>query len=343
MPARRPSAIALQDAALTFVKGALIGVANIIPGVSGGTFALILGIFDRLVAALHALGPQTAHAILAALHGRAPGGRLAPLRDEWRRIDGTFLVVLGAGAVAAILAGAFLLEFLLARHPGPTLAFFVGLILPSLVIPWRMMGRPGLHLLAAPFGIALTVGVSLAVPGALDGIDHPLVAAAAGALAVSAMILPGISGSYVLLVLGQYQLVLTRLTGFQRGLAEGRLDVAALVWLLSLAAGMVVGLLLFARLLHWLLRRARGATLAFLLGLLLGSLWVLWPFKELDEGAVVRDRSGEVKLELRIATAPNRLPRDGRELAAALASLGAGLAGSALLIRLGREQDATAP
>ncbi len=338
---------AALDVPHTLVKGALIGIANIIPGVSGGTFALILGIFDRMVAAIHSIGPRTAGAVLAAARG-GPAGRLAPLRAEWRRIDGAFLALLASGALAAILAGAFAIEYLLARHHTPTLAFFIGLILPSLAIPWRMMDRRGVRLLAVLPGIALTVGLSLMFPGALDGSDHPLIAALSGALAVSAMILPGISGSYVLLVLGQYQNVIGKLTGLQRGLAEGRLDFPALFWLLMLAGGMVVGLLLFARLLHWLLARARSTTLAFLIGLLLGSLWVLWPFKEVDRGALVRDRHGEVKLEVRIATAPNRLPQDAREIAWAAGAFVLGLAGSAGMIRIGstgdgsRDRDQTA-
>ena len=187
-------------------------------------------------------------------------------------------------------------------------------------------------------GAALTIGVSLLMPEGAAGSDHLAVAAGTGALAVSAMILPGISGSYVMLVLGQYQNVLDKLTRIQIGLAAGRFEGAAFLWLASLGAGIVIGLLLFARLLNFLLRRFRSATMAFLIGLLLGSLWVLWPFKTIEAGTEVTGRSGEVKEEIRIATAPNRLPASGGEAAAAAGALAAGLVGSAGMIAMGRRK-----
>lgn len=323
----------------TLIEGLLIGIANIIPGVSGGTFALILGIFDRLIGAINAIGPSTLTALFGLIRGGfGPQARKAFSR-EWRRVDGTFLVLLGAGAVAAIASCSFLIDFLLKRHYSPTLAFFVGLILPSISIPWSMMKRRGARLLWALPGIALTLGVTLIMPDAAAGSDNLALAFASGAIAISAMILPGISGSYVLLVMGQYQNLLTKLTGFQRSLAEGRLDLAALTWLACLALGLGVGILLFARLLHYLLEHHHSATMAFLIGLLLGSLWVLWPYKQIGAGAAVVGRGGEVKQEIRIATAPNRLPEGLGELALGAGALGAGLVGSAGLIALGKRRE----
>ncbi|MBN1826946.1 MAG: DUF368 domain-containing protein [Candidatus Eisenbacteria bacterium] len=323
---------------LTLIKGGLIGVANIIPGVSGGTFALILGIFDRMVAALNALGVETVRVLFRLVAGGFRAERRRETAAELRRVDAFFLALLVVGAVVVILFSSFLIDYLLREHWSPTLAFFIGLILPSILVPWAMMDRRGAVLLWALPGAALTVGVSLAMPENAAGSDHLAVAAGTGALAVSAMILPGISGSYVMLVLGQYQNVLGKLTRLQIGLAAGRFEGAAALWLFSLGAGIVVGLLLFARLLNFLLRRFRSATMAFLIGLLIGSLWVLWPFKTIDAGATVTGRSGEVKEEIRIATAPNRLPRSGGEAAAAGGALLAGLLGSAGMIRMGRRK-----
>ena len=153
------------------------------------------------------------------------------------------------------------------------------------------------------------------------------------------MILPGLSGSYVLLVMGQYQNVLDKLTGLQRDLANGSINTPALIWLLTLGVGLVVGIVLFARLLHFLLENFRSATMAFLIGLLLGSLWVLWPFKDVASGAEVADRSGEVKLEIKIATAPNRLPAGLGEAGVAGGAFLAGLVGSAGLIALGKKRE----
>ena len=323
---------------MTFIDGVLIGIANIIPGVSGGTFALILGIFDRLVGAINSLSPRSARLLLTALARRFDADSRRELGAEWRRLDASFLLLLGVGAVAAILSCSFLIDYLLKVHYSPTLAFFIGLILPSVWIPWSMMEQRGTRLAWALPGVALTLGVSLVAPGAGGGTDNLLVAFLAGAVAISAMILPGISGSYVLLVIGQYQVMLNKLTGFQRGLAEGRIDFGALAWLLSLVAGLAVGIVLFARLLNYLLEHRRSATMAFLIGLLFGSLWVLWPFKQIDAGAAITGRDGEVKQEIRIATAPNRLPATGSELALAVAALSAGLLGSGGLIALGRRR-----
>ncbi|MFH1278746.1 MAG: DUF368 domain-containing protein [Candidatus Eisenbacteria bacterium] len=325
-----------ESALLTLLKGGLIGVANIIPGVSGGTFALILGVFDRLVGALNRLGAGTVRVFFRALVAGFRGERRRELMEELRRVDAAFLALLLAGAGVVILASSFLIDYLLREQYSPTLAFFVGLILPSVAVPWGMMGRKrGAALLWAVPGVALTVGVSLAMPDKGAGSENPLVAIGTGAIAVSAMILPGISGSFVMLVMGQYQNVLAQLTSLQIGLAEGRVEWGAGLWLGCLAVGFVIGLLVFARLLRFLLVRFRSATMAFLIGLLAGSLWVLWPFKEIGAGAEVTDHSGEVKEEVRIATAPNRLPENVRETAVPLAALAAGLVGSAGMIRLG--------
>jgi putative membrane protein len=323
---------------ITLIKGGLIGIANIIPGVSGGTFALILGIFDRMVGALNAIGLKTIKAGLKLITGLHRTAARQGFVAEMRRIDAPFLILLVLGALAAIFSSSFLIDYLLREQYSPTLAFFVGLILPSIAVPFGMMDRRGLALLWVVPGIALTVGVSMAMPEGTAGSDNPLIAAGTGALAISAMILPGISGSYVMLVLGQYQNVLVKLTGLQRGIAAGSIDFEALVWLAALGIGMVVGLLVFARLLTFLLRRFKSATMAFLIGLLVGSLWVLWPFKEIDSGAEVTDRGGEVKQDILIATAPNRLPRDWREGLVGLGAFVGGLAGSAGLIALGKRR-----
>ncbi len=321
-----------------FIKGALVGIANIIPGVSGGTFALILGIFDRIIEAINGIGAGTIKILFQFIGSGFRGEGRKRFVGEWKRLDATFLVLLALSAVVAILSSSFLIDYLLKAHYSPTLAFFIGLILPSVAIPWAMMDRRGMLLLWAIPGIALTMGVSLVIPDSAAGSNSLLLSFLTGAIAISAMILPGLSGSYVMLVMGQYQNVLNKLTSLQRGLAHGQTDMEAIVWLATLAVGMVVGIILFARLLNFLLAKSRSATMAFLIGLLIGSLWVLWPFKEIDAGAQIQDRHGEVKEEVKIATAPNRLPKTaGEGLLATVAFVG-GLAGSAGLIVMGRRR-----
>ncbi|MDJ0763122.1 MAG: DUF368 domain-containing protein [Myxococcota bacterium] len=323
---------------ITVAKGVFIGIANIIPGVSGGTFALILGVFDRMVAALNALGPRTIKAVIECGLDRFRKAGRQSIIAEWQRIDGTFLLLLFAGMIAAISFSSFLIDYLLKYHVAPTLAFFIGLILPSIAIPWAMMKRRGLTVLWVVPGVALTLGVSLIMPDSGTGSDNLALALLTGAITVSAMILPGLSGSYVMLVMGQYQNVITKLTGLQRGLAHGQIDVGAVLWLGALAVGIGIGMLLFARLLNFLLARFRSATMAFLIGLLLGSLWVLWPFKDVASGAEVVDRQGEVKEEVKIATADNRMPQTSTEGLIGGGSLVAGLVCSGGLIAMGRRR-----
>ena len=263
-----------------FAKGLLIGVANIIPGVSGGTFALLLGIYERLVGAVRAVNLGTLRRVPGLFS--APGREI--FRREWRRIDGTFLVVLGAGAAAAILASSSPIKYLLARHPAPTLAFFTGLILPSMAVPYGLMKRRGpAEAGLALAGAALVVGISFLNAGAGGSASWPVMFLCA-VLAVSAMVLPGISGSFLLLVLGQYGHVIGALDSLNSwaagGFAPREFPLAAAGLLGTFGAGAVVGLAAFTRLLAWLLKRFHSRTMGFLTGLIAGSLWTLWPFKD---------------------------------------------------------------
>ena len=328
-----------DSAVVTVVKGGLVGVANIIPGVSGGTFALILGIFDRLIGALNALNVGTIKVVLGLLASGFKKEARDALVEEWRRLDLTFLVLLMVGVLISILSASFLIKYLLAHHYSPTLAFFVGLILPSIAIPWGMLKQKGIVLLWAVPGIVLTVGVSLVMPDSSAGMDNLLFAFGTGAIAISAMILPGLSGSYVMLVMGQYQNVLNKLTDLQLGLAKGSIDFGAVAWLAMLTIGMGVGIILFARLLHFLLKRYPSATMAFLIGLLIGSLYVLWPFKDIESGATVTGRDGEVKTNVQIATASNRLPENASEGLLGGGAFVAGLIGSAGMLVIGRRKE----
>jgi putative membrane protein len=202
-----------------------------------------------------------------------------------------------------------------------------------------MMEKRGWRLALIIPGIALTAGIAMIMPDNSAGNDNPFVAAGAGAIAISAMILPGISGSFVLLVMGQYQNFIAKITLFLSELGKGHIDITALIWLTAFALGMGVGILAFSRLLAMLLKKARSATMAFLIGLLLGSLFVLWPFKDLSQGAQVKDRHGEIKQDVQLATADNRLPISATEGVGAALALLAGLGGSAGLISLGKKHE----
>ena len=318
---------------LQLLNGFLIGIANVIPGVSGGTFLLVLGIFDRLVESLKSIDLRTLRAVLGLPVGlfRAPARRA--FAEEWRRIDAAFLGLLAGGAMAAIVSCAWILDYLLTEHPSETLAFFVGLILPSLAVPWRMMDKRGpAQLFWIVPGAALTVAVSLAHVATGEGAPPALLVFAGGIVAVSAMILPGVSGSFCLLVLGLYQPTLRHIKEMVHAPTLESVRFLAL-----LGAGIAVGFVTFTRIMSGLLRRFRSATLAFLIGLILGSFWVLWPVKDFEAAPA---EAAHMKHKIRIATAPNRLPGDregdgGLCLRLALAAL-AGAAGAMGMNRLGR-------
>ena len=276
------------------VKGFLIGLANIIPGVSGGTFALILGIYERLIRALHNIGAKTAQRLLAAVTLKKTAISNAVL--ELRRIDFGFLVLLGIGAVIAVVATSKLMIYLLNEQHDPTYGFFSGLILASIAIPAKLLkGFGWKELLALIAATILTIGLSMSVgeknlekqqhKQSLEAKESSEVASndavvisrfsagklahlfLSGAFATSAMILPGISGAFVLLLFGSYFDILTAINNRD------------LFVLLIFAAGCGIGLLAFTRLLNYVFEHFYSLTISFLIGLMIGSLYGLWPFR----------------------------------------------------------------
>lgn len=232
-----------------------MGLADLVPGVSGGTIAFISGIYDELVATIAGLDRR----LLGALRERGVLG-------AWQAGNLGFLAVLLAGIGTSVFAFAGLLHWLLANRPAELWAFFFGLVAASVVLVGRRVAdrRAGIWALAAAGAVLAAVITSLPP---LVRSDAPLLLAAAAAVAACAMILPGISGSFILLILGAYGPVLAAL---------GNLDLLRLA---AVGLGIVVGLLTFSRALRRLLARHRTPTLAVLTGFLLGSLNALWPWK----------------------------------------------------------------
>ena len=299
----------------TLVQGALVGIANIIPGVSGGTFALVLGIYEWLLAAIGAFGLATLRATAQLFAAPGSPERRGAFVREMKRIDLLWLALLAVGAAVAILASSRLIAWLLEAHRAPTLAFFVGLIIPSIAVPWRLLERRSWpEALACLAGLAGLVALTLLPAATVAGGPGWLGLFLGGALAISAMILPGVSGSFLLMILGQYKAVLDAINGFD------------LVRLGLFALGCVAGLLAFVRLLNLLLRRFHSVTIAFLIGLILGSLWVLWPFKQVAPDA-------------KIITGSNIWPPAlTAEVGWAVGALALGLVGSAGVMWLGRQR-----
>lgn len=248
---------AVREAVGLVVRGLAIGAADLVPGVSGGTVALVTGIYSRLI---------TAVGTGARGFGRLLRGDLGGTRRAFRSVDWRFLIPVAAGAVVSVAALARVVEGLLADHPVRTAAVFFGLIAGAIVVAWWLIRTPAVVHVA----LAAILGAAAFVLFGLRGaaIDDPAwyVFAAAGALAICAFILPGVSGSFLLLAIGMYQQVLGTVTDLRIGA------------LLSFAAGAAVGLGAFSRLLEWLLDRYHDAVVAAMIGLMIGSFRILWPW-----------------------------------------------------------------
>lgn len=245
----------LQDKLLVFLKGMAMGVADSVPGVSGGTIAVMAGIYEELIHSLKNLSPLA----LWEFRKQGPTG-------FWRSINGSFLLSLLLGIVSALFLSANTVLYLLETHYPQLMAFFCGLVLASTFFLRRQVRR--WRFLESAFllmGMALTLLIAFINP--LAGQTGYAYLFLCGAIAISAMILPGISGAFILLLLGVYDYVLTALRA---------LDVGIIV---VFAAGCATGLLSFSHLLSWTFRHYREQTYAFLTGMLLASTVVLWPWK----------------------------------------------------------------
>lgn len=240
---------------LLFAKGIAMGAADVVPGVSGGTVAFISGIYDELLRSI---------ASVPAALGMLLRGRVLA---AWQAANATFLLVLLAGILTSVLSLARLITFLLAVHPIPVWSFFFGLILVSSHLVAREIQRWNWsRFVSFVMGAAFAYWITVASP-VQWGTDS-LSIFFAGSIAICAMILPGISGSFILLLLGLYPFILGAVKG---------LDINVLM---LFSSGCLVGIVSFAGLLRWLLVRWRDLTLALLTGLMLGSLNKLWPWKE---------------------------------------------------------------
>jgi putative membrane protein len=257
------SAKTLRSRVLVFFKGMAMGVADSVPGVSGGTIAVMAGIYEELINSLKNLNP------LALWEYKKRG-----LAGFWQSINGSFLLTLLLGIVTALYLSANTVLYLLETHYPQLMAFFCGLVLASTLFLRRQVLRWGLkEALFLLLGIVLTLLIAFVNP--LAGQTGYVYLFLCGAIAICAMILPGISGAFILLLLGVYDYVLAALRA---------LDVGIIV---VFAAGCATGLLSFSHLLSWTFRYYREQTYAFLTGMLLASIVVLWPWKIMpDHGAL---------------------------------------------------------
>ncbi|MDW3194142.1 MAG: DUF368 domain-containing protein [Cytophagales bacterium] len=238
-----------------FLKGLAMGAANVIPGVSGGTIAFITNIYERFINALKSLDLD---AVSLLFKGK--------IKELIIKIDFWFLLSVLGGVAVSILSLAKLLEFLFLNYETLTLAFFFGLIIASIVaVGSQIESWNSSTVVALIVGTAIAISIAFLPPAnANDAIWYVFLC---GVVAVCSMILPGLSGSYILLLMGNYILVLQAISGFKFKV------------IIPMAAGCIVGLLLFSRLLSYLFAHYKSQTIALLTGFVTGSLVIIWPWK----------------------------------------------------------------
>ena len=240
---------------LLFLKGLAMGAADVVPGISGGTVAFITGIYIELVATIKSFD-------ITALKLLNSDG----LRAAWHHINGNFLVVLLAGILTSVFSLAQIMHYLLLEHGVPLWSFFSGLIIGSVILLLRQNPPTKIsEKLLFVVGVLIAYGISIAPSVVLEG--SVMTMFFAGAIALCAMILPGISGSFILVLLGLYPV-------FISAIANLEIDI-----LVAFSAGGIIGLMLFSRFLSWLLANFQSAVIALMCGFLVGSLSIIWPWK----------------------------------------------------------------
>lgn len=253
----------LRETPWHYLRGIAMGSVDLVPGVSGGTVALVLGIYQRLV-----LGIRTCSNALGRLVKGDRRGAVAELRE----VDWVFLVPLGCGILTAVMLLAGFIEHQLETHPVQVAGIFFGLVCASSVVALALMtrrgGREWVLLVGSALAFAVLLGFTSGPAAAHErAVDVPLWQFfLAGALAVCAMVLPAVSGSFLLVVVGMYQPVLSAVSNREY------------LSVLAVLLGAIVGVALFSQVLHWLLAEHYDPFIAVMVGLMIGSLRLLWPW-----------------------------------------------------------------
>lgn len=278
------------------LKGMAMGIAEVIPGVSGGTIAFITGIYEELIDTIKSvLGPDI-------FKGFKDGG----IAGAWKSANGEFVVTLLLGMGIGIVGGVFTVVHLLETHPQLLWSFFFGLILASAIYMARQVQgwRIG-EIIALVFGTALAYYITVASPS--QGSESLIFVFVSGAIAISALILPGISGSFILLLLGMYTFILPTVKE-----ALKTFDMSALIVVGTFGLGCLFGLATFSRVLSWTFKHYRNITIALLTGFLIGSLNKLWPWRNVLEYRT--DSKGETVPFLEKSVMPGQFEGDPQVL-----------------------------
>lgn len=259
-----------KAALLLYLKGFSMGAADVVPGVSGGTIAFITGIYDELINSIRSVNFLAVKVLIKE-------GPLA----FWKHINGRFLAVLLLGILTSVVTLARLIKYLLVNEPILIWSFFFGLIIASVIYVGKQIEKWDIaNVISLALGAILAYLITISSPA--GGIDNLPYIFFSGTIAICAMILPGISGSFILLLLGSYSVILGSVTGFSDALKVGNTEELILYGtkLAVFAIGCFIGIILFTRLLGFVLNNYRSVTISVLTGFMVGSLNKVWPWKE---------------------------------------------------------------
>jgi putative membrane protein len=259
-----------KDKIILFFKGMAMGTADLMPGVSGGTIALILGVYKELIQSIDSINLKN----LKSLKNEG-------IRSFWSNINGEFLTVLFFGIITAILSLSFAIDWLINEHPIPLWSFFLGLLIASIFLlkntlkQWRVSNS----LLAIASAILSFILTQMTPVNGEIGLFYLFIS---GFFGIIAMILPGISGAYILLILGAYSTVISLIKNAITSLSNLDLEIMipTLTKLSVFVLGIVLGLRIFASILKWLFDKEHDKTMAVLIGLMIGALHKLWPWQQ---------------------------------------------------------------
>jgi putative membrane protein len=294
------------DYLLVLLKGIAMGAADVVPGVSGGTIAFISGIYQELIDSINNVN-------FSAFKGLRKNG----IKATWTALNGNFLLSLLTGIAISVLSFSKLITHLLSTQTILVWSFFFGLVLASILLIWKEITKwKASTIFALIIGIIISYIITVAKP--VESPDSLPYLFLSGFLAIIAMILPGVSGAFILLLMGSYQTIIGTINQFREALITLNFELLGeeLIKLMTFAFGAILGLKLFSKVLHWMFLHHKNRTLAVLIGFMIGSLNKIWPWKKVLETRI--NSHGEVIPFLEKSILPNDFDGDPKILTAIL-------------------------
>ncbi len=281
-----------------------MGAADVVPGVSGGTIAFISGIYQELIDSINSIN-----------YSAIKNVRKKGIKETWNSINGNFLISLVLGIALSVLTFSKIITHLLESKPILVWSFFFGLVLASIAFIWKEITQWSIKTyIALIIGVVISYYITIAKPAeSPESLPYLFLS---GFLAIIAMILPGVSGAFILLLMGSYQTVIGTINQFREGLTSLNFEIIgqAMVKLMTFALGAIIGLKLFSKILTWMFANHKNSTLAVLIGFMIGSLNKIWPWKEVLETRV--NSHGEIVPFLEKSILPQNFNGDPQILTA---------------------------